>query len=347
MDKDAWPRIAVMGAGAVGCYFGGMLARAGAPVTLIGRPLHVDAIQSNGLYLDSAHFRGSIRVAAATDPRAARDAEVVLLSVKTIDTEHAAAALAPHLALGALVLSLQNGVENVERVRAAAGIEAVAGAVYVAVAMTAPGCVKHSGRGDLTIGRFRETPLLSGGERRGEGTCATHPRDADAPLHELAAVFERAGVPCRVSDNIEGELWAKMIINCAYNAKSALGRAEYGRLVGHPRVRIVMTQVIEEAVAVARAAGVRLPEEDMVAAGFRLAESMPAARSSTAQDLARGKRTEIDAFNGYIARRGAELGVATPVNQTLHALVKLLEDVVAEPPTERGPQHGGGGLRVT
>jgi 2-dehydropantoate 2-reductase len=139
-------------------------------------------------------------------------------------------------------------------------------------------------------------------------------------------MFTSAGVPCRVADNIAGELWTKMIINCAYNAISALGRAQYGRLVSNPWTRELMKQVTEEAVAIARAAGVRLPETDMVQAVWKLADTMSRATSSTAQDIARGNRTEIDSLNGYLVRRGAQLGVTTPANQTLHALVKLLEE---------------------
>jgi 2-dehydropantoate 2-reductase len=301
-----WPTVAVLGAGAVGCYFGGLLARAGAPVTLIGRPPHVEAIQRDGLWLETLHFRERVSLAASVAVEAARGAAVVLVSVKTLDTEDAARSLAPHLAPGALVLSLQNGVDNAERIRMAAGIEALPAVVYVAAAMTGPGRVRHSGRGDLIVGDPR-------GRRREE-------------LERLAVLFVRAGVPCVVSDNVEGALWAKMAMNCAYNAVSALGRAIYGRIAQDPRAREVMRRAVEETAAVARASGVRLAEPDLVGAAFRLGEAMSGATSSTAQDIARGKRTEIDALNGYIARRGAELGVPTPVNHTLHALVKLLEE---------------------
>ena len=282
-----------------------MLARAGADVTLIGRARHVEAIAREGLFLDTLHIQQQVRMSASADLSLARDAGVVLFCVKTFDTEVAARALAQHLAPGAVVVSLQNGVDNVERMRSAAGIDAIPAVVYVAVAMTAPGRVKHSGRGDLIIGDFF-----------GSG------RD----LVALAALFTGAGAPCRVSDNIAGELWTKMIINCAYNAISALGRAKYSRLVANPWTRELMKQVTEEAVAIARASGVRLPEPDMVDAVWKLADTMSGATSSTAQDIARGNRTEIDSLNGYLVRRGAQLGVATPVNQTLHALVKLLEE---------------------
>ena len=282
----------------MGSYFGGMLARAGAPVTLIGRPRHVEAIMQHGLFLDSVNFQEHIPVSASTNESAAHDADIVLLCVKTVDTENAAKALAPHLRAGAVVISVQNGVDNVERIRAASKVAAIPAVVYVAAAITAPGCIKHSGRGDLVIGS----------------------------LPAIAAMFARAGIPCRVSENIEADLWTKMIMNCAYNAISALGRAKYGRVVSNPWTRDLMRQAASEAVAIARAAGVQLPDADMNGVVLRLAEAMPEAMSSTAQDIARGNRTEIDSLNGYLVRRGAELGIATPFNQTLHALVKLLEE---------------------
>ncbi|MGO8736555.1 MAG: ketopantoate reductase family protein [Terriglobia bacterium] len=314
MEGNLWPRIAVLGAGAVGCYFGGMLARAGATVTLIGRPPHVGAISRNGLFFEGLHFQQRIPVSASAEVSAARDADIVLFCVKTLDTEEAAKSLLPHFAPCATVISLQNGVDNVERIRSAANIDAFAAVVYVAAAMTAPGHVKHSGRGDLVLGD------LPG--------CVEEDGHRQRRLESMASLFERAGVPCRVSANVEGELWTKMIINCTYNAISALGRARYHRTTGNPWTREVMIKVIEEAIAVARAAGVRLPEVNMVETVLEISETMANATSSTAQDLARGKRTEIDSLNGYVARRGAELGVATPVNQTLHALVKLLEESV-------------------
>ncbi|HEV2116074.1 MAG TPA: ketopantoate reductase family protein [Terriglobales bacterium] len=310
------PRVAVMGAGAVGCYFGGMLARGGTPVTLIARPARAEAIQREGLFLDAVHFQGRVPVAASADLSVMKTAQIVLFCVKTVDTELAAKELRPHLAPEALVISLQNGVDNVERIRSASGIEAIPGVVYVAAEMTAPARVKHSGRGDLILG---------------EGKQAKQSAD----LQAIAGMFERAGVPCRVSDQIAVEQWTKMVLNCAYNAISAVGRANYGAIAHNTLVHQVMIQAITEAVAVARAAGVPMNDVDMYAAGSKLGDAMSQATSSTAQDIVRGKPTEIDSLNGYIARRGKELGVATPVNQTLHALVKLLEQSAVSVQTQR------------
>jgi 2-dehydropantoate 2-reductase len=297
-------RVAVLGAGAVGCYFGGMLARAGVPVTLIGRAAQVEAIHRDGLFFDSVNFQQRVDVTASTEADAARGAGLVLFCVKTVDTESAARALGPHLERGAIVLSLQNGVDNAERMRAAAGIEAIATVVYVAASMPEPGHLKHVGRGDLVIGHATRGP----------------------EVEAIAQLFQQAGVPCRETENIQGELWMKLILNCSYNAISALGRSNYGKAAKNEHTREVIRATASETVAVARAVGVKLPEGDLVEAALKLSETMGKAISSTAQDIARGKRTEIDSLNGYVVRRGREAEVATPVNHTLFALIKLLEE---------------------
>jgi 2-dehydropantoate 2-reductase len=292
-------KIAVMGAGAVGCYYGGMLARGGHDVTLIGRPQHVDAIRRGGLDLDTQSFRARVPLTASTDAGAVRGAALVLFCVKSIDTERAGAAIAPHLAPDAVVLCLQNGVDNAKRLQALLAQAVEPAVVYVAVEMAGPGHVRHHGRGELVLGR----------DTRGA---------------RLADDFARAGVAIELSDNVIGALWAKLIVNCAYNALSAIAQLPYGRLVAGEGVEAVMRDVVRECLAVARAGGVRVPG-DAWEAVRRIAETMPSQLSSTAQDLARAKPSEIDHLNGFVVRKGEALGVATPVNRTLWALVKLLE----------------------
>ena len=145
----------------------------------------------------------------------------------------------------------------------------------------------------------------------------------------LATLFGRAGVPCRISDNLEEELWLKLTMNCSANAISALARVTYGEIVANADARKLVETVVYEVLAVARAAGVRVPgmenPEAGIATALKLAQQMSRATSSTAQDLAKGKRTEIDSLNGYIARRGEALGVPVPVNHALYTLVKLAE----------------------
>jgi 2-dehydropantoate 2-reductase len=308
--------VAVVGAGAVGSYFGGMLARGGTPVTLIGRQEHVEAIRRSGLRIERGRESESIEVGASTSLRELADANLVLVCVKTPDTETVAREIAQHLKGETLVLSLQNGVDNVQRIHSAAGIVAAAGIVYVAADLVAPGRVRHGGRGDLIVGSLPEMPLDPGAER---------PR-----LAAVAQQFERCGVPCRVVDDVRVDLWIKMVMNCAYNAISAVGRVQYGELIADPAVRALMREVVHEVVAVALASGVELHEAELERAVFDLGRAMPQATSSTAQDLARGRRTEIDSLNGFVAREGQRLGVAVPYNRTLHTLVKLLESRVAQ-----------------
>jgi 2-dehydropantoate 2-reductase len=292
-------RFAVMGAGAVGCYYGGMLARAGHEVVLVGRPAHVDAVRREGLRLQAQTFDERVQMRADTEVAAVAGADVVLCCVKSPDTEDVARAMQPHLAPGTLVLSLQNGVDNAERLRAVLAQEVLPAVVYVATEMAGPGHVRHHGRGELVIG--------------------PSPRSA-----ALVEVFGAAGVLVQVSDNVAGALWAKLVLNCAYNALSAITQLPYGRLVQGEGVGEVMHDVVDECLAVAHAEGVTLPGEAHEAVR-RLAGTMPAQYSSTAQDLARGKPSEIDHLNGLVVRRGEARGVPTPVNRALWALVKLME----------------------
>jgi 2-dehydropantoate 2-reductase len=179
--------------------------------------------------------------------------------------------------------------------------------------MPAPGRVRHSGRGDLIVG---DLPGRSAPPR-------------DAAIATVSAWFEAAAVPCRVAADIEADLWTKLITNVGLNAMSAVVHAPYGEVVRISESRDTVRQLVEECVAVARAGGVALPAADYVQMVWRFAESNGGVYSSTAQDLHRGKRTEIDALNGHVGRRGAELGVPTPVNQALVALVRLREAQIA------------------
>lgn len=300
-------KIGVMGAGAVGCYYGGMLARAGHEVVLVGRPTHVEALQQRGLRLQTAAFDVELPVRASTDAAALIDAALVLFCVKSTDTEAAGLELRDHLASDALVLSLQNGVDNAERLQALVGVPVWPAVVYVAAEMAGPGHVKHNGRGELVI-----------------GPTAVHGTPGTLEAADLLALLGDAGVPAETGDNVAGVLWAKLVLNCAYNALSALTNLPYGPLVAREGIARVMDDLVAECLAVAAADGVRIPGE-VPASVRRIAQTMPAQFSSTAQDLRRGRRSEIDHLNGYVVRRGEATGTPTPVNRCLHALVKALE----------------------
>ena len=227
-----------------------------------------------------------------------------MFSVKTVDTQEAAQGIAPHLSPEALVVSLQNGVDNAARMKEE-GVDALAAVVFVAAALEVPGEVRHRGRGDLVLG---------GGRRD----------DAD----RAAAWWEAADVRCPVVDDIDRVLWVKLVINSMANAISALTGASYGDLSRHEPSWEVAVEIAREGFAVAREDGVDLDEGDVLRQAFEVASSVGKATSSTEQDIARGRRTEIDALNGYITRRGAALDVRTPVNQAMYALVKLREQVI-------------------
>jgi 2-dehydropantoate 2-reductase len=242
---------------------------------------------------------------------AVRDADLVLFCVKSTDTEAVARELAPHLSANALVLSLQNGVDNAATLAQQVKNPVVPTVVYVATAMPEPGVVKHFGRGDLVIG-----PLDAAAAQDG----ALQQR-----LQAVVDLFASADVPVRISADVMTELWNKLLVNCAYNAISGLAQLPYGVMAQVSDVVQLQRAVVQEVVAVARADGVPLDLEASMQAMVRIAGAMPAQYSSTAQDMARGKPSEIDHLNGTVVRRGTALGIATPVNQALTALVKLVE----------------------
>lgn len=292
-------RIAVMGAGAVGCYYGAMLAQAGEQVVLIGRPALAETVARHGLIIERASGREVVHLPVASDPAAVAEAEIVLFCVKSQDTEVAGRQIAPHLATDAVVLSLQNGVGNAERLAEVLGRAVIPAVVYVAVGMAQPGYLRHHGRGDLVLG--------------------------DAPQSAaLAKRFAAAGIPAEVSAGAETALWVKLTINCAWNAISALTQQPYGRILAEQGAERLVMGLVAECRAVAAASGITLPvglEADV----RRIAGTMAGQMSSTAQDMARGRATEIGFLNGEIVRRAEVLGISVPLNAAMTVLVRLAE----------------------
>lgn len=299
-------RIAVMGAGALGCYFGGRLAQGGAQVTLIGRQSHVDAIKRAGLILESGGTKAAIPLDATSDPSGVRDADLVLVCVKSADTEPAAKAIAAHLSKNALVVSLQNSIGNVERIRTHVDRPVAAGLVYTGANMPGPGHVKHTGGGGIVLGGLPAWGI------------------DDSILAKIRSPFDAAGVPIEISPEIEIALWTKLTQNCIYNAVCALTEKPYGEMAAMPEVREVMAQAGNEAIALAHRKGVML-DPGFVEAALQRVTTMATTMSSTAQDLMKGKPTEIGYLNGLIARESKALGLAAPINAALAALVKLKE----------------------
>lgn len=301
--------VVVVGAGAVGCYYGGMLARAGVKVTLIARAPAVEAIKRDGLIMDTTRFNEAVPVEATTDMAAVADADLILLCVKTLDTVKVARECQAHMKPDAVMISMQNGVDNADRIEEELGLKVISAAVYVSASIPRPGVIKHLGRGDLVIGG----PV------------------PDATLKDIAALFEKADVPCVISATLSQEMWIKLVMNSAYNAVSALTNAKYGILLADPGMREIIKSVTDECIAVAKAKGIVIDAADMHGRIAKLGQAMPETLSSTQQDIARGKLTEIDSLNGYVAAQGKRYGIPTPLNTALHGLVRLRERAVVTP----------------
>jgi 2-dehydropantoate 2-reductase len=236
-------------------------------------------------------------------------ADLVLFCVKSTDSASVALQIAPYLSPNALMMSLQNGVENSNLIAQQVANVVIPCVVYVATEIPAPGCVKHHGRGDLVIGTMQSSRLS----------------DPQKTLQAIVELFASAQVSVQISTNVMAELWSKLMINCAFNAISGLAQIQYGKLAALEPVRSTQTALVKEVIAVAKADGIHLSETLALQAVEQISVTMGSQKSSTAQDMARSKPSEIDHLNGFIVRRGMALGVATPVNQALFALVKLVE----------------------
>jgi 2-dehydropantoate 2-reductase len=306
-------RVLIAGAGALGSVVGGLLARAGWPVTLLGRRAHMDTVRSRGLTVDGLFGIHRVQgLECASEERELRGPfGAVLLTVKAYDTAAMALAVAPHLARDGMLVSMQNGLGNLEAASRAVGAERVLGARVIFGAE-----LVEAGHARVTV---YADPVLVGspdpsdvGRRSGAAAWAGRLRDA--------------GIPAEATDTLLAELWAKVLYNAALNPLGALLGLPYGDLPGDPDTRVMMDAVIDEAFAVAQAESVALPWSDAAAyrSTFygRLVPSTAGHRSSMLQDIERGRPTEIDAINGEVAARGAARGIPTPVNATLTRLVR-------------------------
>lgn len=317
------PRIVVMGAGAVGSLFGGLLAKAGYDVTLVGRGPHIEAIRRRGLRIEGltrATVRpllgprppcsgtGTGRVALLASTRAP-EGDLVLLTVKSYDTARALQSV--RLSRGGAVLTLQNGVGNAERVAARFGPRrTLAGVTSCGALLAGPGRVVHTGRGPTVVGGWSESP-----------TCS--PRT-------VAALFNGAGIPTKVSRNIRAELWRKVAVNAAINPLTALTGMRNRAVAENPGLRSLAEGIVEEAERVARLR--RIP----LGPGLRkrvleVARKTGANRSSMLRDVERGRRTEIDAITGALLREAERAGVEASANRALYELVKGLERKADKP----------------
>ena len=296
-------RITVVGAGAMGGSYGGLLALAGHEVRLIDAwPAHVEAINRDGLLIDGVRGAQRVRLPAATAPGAGDAAEVAILFVDANNTGAAAKTVAKVLAPDGCAVTFQNGIGNVETLQAALGKERVLGGSSMCSAATrGPGhvCLTHLGRTSL-----------------GETDGVTRPR-----TERLAAALNGAGFETEVVPDVMAVIWEKFALNCCINAIAATTGLRAGEIARLPELDAFQDKIIAEVMAVTRAKGIRLPTPDLPAkikAQCRKKFNQP----SMLQHVEAGRRTEIDALNGALLRAAAALGVATPCNEALVALLK-------------------------
>lgn len=297
--------VTVVGAGGVGAYFGGRLAQAGADVTFIARGAHLEAMQARGLRVDSVLGDFVLQPVRATDdPSDAPAADVVLFCVKSFDTDAAARLLPALLAPDGSMLTLQNGVDNGDRLGAVVGDERVlVGAAFIFSTISEPGVVRHSS------GPAR----IVFGERLGAPT---------ARCSDLLSWFERASVDASLSDDMPAVLWNKFAFICAQSGVTAASRAPIGRLLETPESRDVFRALSQEVCAVARAEGVALAA-DATDQHLAFAERLdPNSYSSLHHDLVHHKRLELDALHGTVLQRARRRGVKVPHTETIYGLLK-------------------------
>ncbi len=295
-----------MGAGAVGGYFGALLHRGGLDVTLIARGRHLEAIKSRGLQIKSAEGDFTVPAKAVGDPKAVGPVELILFCVKSYETASAARQCLPMVQEGTTILSLQNGVDNEEKIAEVVGEETVlAGVAYIGAAVSEPGVIAHTAEGRIVFGQ------VHGG--------------ISQRVRRLEQTFREAGLPAEISSNIQAILWGKLCWNAAFNAINALVGGEVRDLVERPETRALARGVMEEVRAVAAASGIDLPEEivDKLLHWTRTAAA--GMKTSTRQDLEAGKPLEAEALNGVVIRKGQAAGIPTPLTFALYGLLKAID----------------------
>ncbi|HEY0224117.1 MAG TPA: 2-dehydropantoate 2-reductase [Pseudolabrys sp.] len=300
-------RIAAMAAGAVGGYFGARMAAAGHDVFFIARGANLEAIRKNGLTIESVH--GDLHLPkpnVTDDPASIGPVDIVLFAVKLWDTEKSAELTKPLVGPKTRVITLQNGVDSVERLAPILGPEHVIGGVtYVVSVIARPGVIKQTSPFQTII-------------------CGASGGRPDAPLQAFVDAAKAANIVISSSDNIERDRWQKFIFLSATSGATAVTRMPMGPILADPDTRALFRNIMSETLAVGRAAGVALDAgyaDERVAFADR--NVTPTMKASMANDLDRGNRLELDWLAGQVCKLGRQYGVATPVNDTIYAALKL------------------------
>lgn len=295
----------VIGAGGVGGYFGGKLARAGNDVWFVARGKHLAALQQKGLQVHSVEGDWIVPPGKFTDdPSAVGPVDVILFCVKSYDTESAAGNLVPQVHENTIIISLQNGVDNEEKIRRAIPRGHVFGGVsYIYATITAPGIVTH------TVG---PTKIVFGPLEKRDARLAQRAR-------EILDTMTRAGITAELSEDIGKELWRKFIFIAAVGGMTALTRLTLGDILAVPATREMLADAMRETLAIARARRIDL-SEGFVDEIFEILKKYDnSSRSSLYHDLLHQRRMEIEAFSGTIITYGKQLGIPTPVHRAMYA----------------------------
>jgi 2-dehydropantoate 2-reductase len=302
-------RIVVVGAGGTGGYFGGLLTRAGQDVTFIARGTQLEALRTRGLTLES-RLAGTFTVPVqVTDtPSEVAPVDLILFCVKTYDTDAAAESVRPLIRPDTMLLSLQNGIDNEERIARAAEHTSEIGAVaYVSSAIKAPGVVAQTaGPGKIILGELH--------------------RGASARTERLRDVLQRAGITAEVHPDIRVIIWQKFLFICAFSGVTTVTRLPIGTILADPMTHGLFRGTSEEVEAVARASGIDLPADCVEQALTTAAAVEPWGRGSLYHDLAGGRRLELESLNGEVVRRGREHGIETPLNFAIYAALRPYVD---------------------
>jgi 2-dehydropantoate 2-reductase len=299
-------RIAIMGSGGTGGYFGGQLARAGEEVTFIARGAHLEAMRTRGLTIRSSRAGDfTIPVQATDDPSGMEPVDLVLFCVKTYDTESAAKLIRPIVGPDTVVFSIQNGVDNAERIGRILEPETVmCGVAQIFSTVEQPGVIAHRSGGLAKI-------------TLGEPDGGTSSR-----MKRLLKTFQQAGIDTVHSPDIRIALWEKFLGICGNSGVSSLTRLPIGPILACPETRSLYRGTLEEVQSVARASGVALAA-DCVERWINFSATLaPGLRSSMANDLAAGRRLELESLNGTVVRMGCEHGIPTPYNFAIYAALK-------------------------
>ncbi|MFZ5800647.1 MAG: ketopantoate reductase family protein [Candidatus Omnitrophota bacterium] len=300
-------KITIVGAGAMGCLFAALLSKSKEEVWLLdkdaGRASH---IQEQGIKLEGISGEWTAKVNATHLPEKIGSTNLVIICVKSYNTKEAALKVEPLITPQTMVLTLQNGVGNLEIIGEVVGQEKVVGGVTNhGATLLGVGSIRHAGSGDTVIGRL----------------------DGKIPvqLRQIREVFNKTGIDTRISRDIRGSIWSKLIINVGINALTALTRLNNGKLVEFEGTRRILREAVTEAVKVAKKKRIKLIYDDPLAKVEAVCEATAANISSMLQDVLRQRHTEVDFINAVIVREGQSLGIPTPVNSVLLGLIKTIE----------------------